>query len=79
MSTEPLSPDQVDRLLRPDPRTRTADLLVLRDSLLRMGGALERLANAVTHLQKAAGELDKVSRRGDTEVPRTPGRAPRAD
>jgi len=43
----PLSATDVDALLAPDPRTRTADLLVLRDALLRMAGALERLSDAV--------------------------------
>ncbi len=47
---EPLSAADVDALLAPDPRTRTADLLVLRDALLRMAGALERLSDAVEGL-----------------------------
>lgn len=47
---EPLSAADVDALLAPDPRTRTADLLVLRDALLRMAGALERLSDAVDGL-----------------------------
>lgn len=70
--TDPLSPEQVDALLRPDPRTRAADLLVLRDALQRMSGALERLHGAVSQLQKAAGELER-------EVRRPPGAAPRGD
>lgn len=75
MNLDPLSPDQVNALLRPDPRTRTADLLVLRDALLRMGGALERLAGAVTQLQEAAGELQRESRALDRQVDRRPERA----
>jgi hypothetical protein len=50
---EPLSAADVDALLAPDPRTRTADLLVLRDALLRMAGALERLSDAVDGLDGA--------------------------
>jgi hypothetical protein len=79
MTTEPLTPEQVDRLLRPDPRTRAADLLVLRDSLLRMGSALERLANAMSHLQRASGELSRAAKRWDAEIPRKRGTPPRAD
>ena len=68
MALDPLSPDQVDALLRPDPRTRTADLLVLRDALLRMGGALERLHGAVSQLHQAAGELERETRALDRQV-----------
>ena len=50
MTPDPLSPADVDALLRPDPRTRNADLLVLRDALDRMAGALEQLADAVGRL-----------------------------
>lgn len=63
MNPEPLSPEQVDVLLRPDPRTRTADMLVLRDALLRMSGALEKLSGAVSQLQKAAKEMDRAVER----------------
>lgn len=63
MSTEPLSPEQVDLLLRHDPRTRTADMLVLRDALQRMSGALEKLSGAVSQLQRAAGELEREVKR----------------
>jgi hypothetical protein len=55
MPTDPLTPDQVDALLRPDPRTTAADLLVLRDALRRLGDAWERLA-------LAAGQLEDVAR-----------------
>ena len=68
MELDPLSPEQVDALLRPDPRTRTADLMVLRDALLRMGGALERLHGAVSQLQQAAGALEKETRELDRQV-----------
>ena len=50
---EPLSAADVDALLAPDPRTRAADLLVLRDALVRMAGALERLSDAVDGLDDA--------------------------
>jgi hypothetical protein len=68
MPLDPLSPQQVDALLKPDPRTRTADLLVLRDALQRMGGALERLHGAVSQLQRAAGELERETRALDRQV-----------
>ena len=51
---EPLSAADVDALLAPDPRTRGADLLVLRDALLRMAGALARLSDAVDGLEPEA-------------------------
>ncbi|HEY0970644.1 MAG TPA: hypothetical protein VGE02_06685 [Gemmatimonadales bacterium] len=51
----PLTPAQVDALLC-DPRSRAADMLVLRDALERMAGALERLADAVGRLGDATGE-----------------------
>ena len=63
MTPEPLTPADVDSLLAPDPRTRSADLLVLRDALMRMSGALERLADAVERLE------------GPDAPPRTPPRA----
>ena len=50
MSTEPLSPAEVDRLLAPDPRSAAADLLVLRDALLRLAGAWDALADAAQSL-----------------------------
>jgi hypothetical protein len=74
---DPLSPEQVDALLRPDPRSRTADLLTLRDALLRMGGALERLQGAVSQLQKAAGALERETRALDKQV--SPPKPERAD
>ena len=77
MSPDPLSPEQVDALLRPDPRTRSADLLVLRDALLRVGGALERLHGAVTKLQQAAGELAEETRAIERQVER--GKVERGD
>lgn len=47
---DPLSAAEVEALLQPDPRTRAADLLVLRDALQRMAEALERLSAAVQEL-----------------------------
>lgn len=77
MESTPLTPDQIDDLLRPDLRTRTADLLVLRDALQRIGGALERLAGAVTQLQQAAGALEREAQGIERQVviARTEGRA----
>lgn len=81
MSTapDPLTPEQVDALLRPDPRTAAADLLVLRDALHRLSDAWTRIALAAGELSKAASALDR--RRpgpgGEAEQPR--GRPPRAD
>lgn len=77
MATQPLTPSEVDELLR-DPRSATADMLVLRDALLRMGGALDRLASAVSKLQESAETLGEESTRFEKQVPRL-GRAPRAD
>jgi len=68
MSSEPLTPEQVDALLRPDARTASADMLVLRDALLRLGEAWEQLA-------AAAGDLHVVA----DEISRRAARAPRAD
>lgn len=68
MSSEPLTPAQVDALLRPDPRTASADMLVLRDALLRLGEAWEQLA-------AAAGDLHVVA----DEIARRVARPPRAD
>lgn len=58
MPPEPLSPTEVDALLRPDPRTRCADMLVLRDALSRMAGALEQLADAVQRLHTVADQVE---------------------
>ena len=58
--SEPISPAEVDTLLQPDPRSRAADLLVLRDALDRMAGALERLASAAGELG-AASDLGSAS------------------
>jgi hypothetical protein len=79
MTTPPLEPHEVDALLRPDPRTMTADLLVLRDALQRMGNAFERLAAAVVDLQRLAAEAEQLDRRRDAEIPRPPGLPPRVD
>lgn len=67
---EPLSPAELESILRPDPRTRVADLLVLRDSLERMAGALERLADVAGDIQRLADRNREV---GGGGVP------PRAD
>ncbi|GLC25589.1 hypothetical protein [Roseisolibacter agri] len=81
MSTapDPLTPAQVDALLQPDPRTAAADLLVLRDSLLRLSDAWTRIAAAAGELSRAAAALDRreaAERGGDDERPRaTPPRA----
>lgn len=61
MATEPLTPQEVDTLLRPDWRTTTADLLVLRDSLLRMRDAFARLATTAERLQHSARQLEAMS------------------
>ena len=79
MTPPPLSPHEVDALLRPDPRTMTADLLVLRDALQRMGNAFERLAAAVVDLQRLAAQAEQPDQRPDAEIPRPPGLPPRAD
>jgi len=85
MASEPLSPEQVDALLRPDPRTTAAaDMLVLRDALLRLGDAWDRLAEAAGALHDVADGIARDARlarppRGDApdavEPPRTPPRA----
>jgi hypothetical protein len=71
----------VDALLRPDPRARSADLLVLRDALSRMAGALEQLADAVVQLHEVADRLDEpeVGGAGDPEPAAPPPIPPRAD
>jgi hypothetical protein len=61
-SPEPLSPQQVDALLRPDARSAAADMLVLRDALLRLGDAWERLAEAAGELHQVADEIAKTRR-----------------
>ena len=76
MATQPLTPLEVDALLS-DPRTSTADMLVLRDALLRMGGALDKLSRAVTRLHESAETLGEESARLDRQVPRDV--PPRAD
>ena len=76
MATEPLTPQEVDRLLRPDWRTTTADLLVLRDSLLRMRDAFARLATTAERLQHSARMLEAMAGRGRTAA--TPAAHPRA-
>ena len=81
MPPDPLSPSDVDALLRPDPRARSADLLVLRDALSRMAGALEQLADAVVRLHDVADRLDDPpagdAADGDPDAP--PALPPRAD
>ncbi|HEU4629875.1 MAG TPA: hypothetical protein VFS08_09010 [Gemmatimonadaceae bacterium] len=78
MSHEPLSPAEVDALLRPDPRTRCADMLVLRDALSRMAGALEQLADAVQRLHAIADQMEADG--GDSPAaPRGSVIPPRAD
>ena len=62
MSTKPLTHDEVDRLLRPDARTAIADMLALRDSLLRMSDAFDRLARAAERLQRSARTLQRLAR-----------------
>jgi hypothetical protein len=82
MSPEPLTPDQVDALLRPDPRTPAADMLVLRDALLRLGDAWDRLAEAADTLHAVADEIGRTRRapRGDAPGPVAPPAVPpRAD
>lgn len=77
MTPEPLSPDQVDALLRPDPRTVRADLLVLRDALHRLSDAWERVAHAADELHRRAGMVRPQSPRDD--APRARPTPPRAD
>ena len=63
MNPEPLTPTQVDALLvQPDPRTTSADMLVLRDALLRLGDAWERLAEAAGQLHDVADEIKRAHR-----------------
>ena len=66
MPTEPLTPEQVEQLLRPDPRTAAADLFVLRDDLLRMSDAFERLARAAEQLHDSARTLEHLARAAAT-------------
>ncbi|HEX5581793.1 MAG TPA: hypothetical protein VFX39_09465 [Gemmatimonadaceae bacterium] len=47
----PLTPAEIDALLH-DPRSSAADMLVLRDALDRMAGALARLAEAVGRMEE---------------------------
>jgi hypothetical protein len=77
MSLEPLSPAEVNALLGPDPRTRCADMLVLRDALSRMAGALEDLADAVQRLHGLADQLEPEDAAPDQPAP--PIIPPRAD
>ena len=73
MVPEPLSPAQVDALLSPDPRTTAAaDMLVLRDALLRLGDAWDRLAEAAGTLHDVA---DGIARQQRPVPRRTPPRA----
>lgn len=75
MSSEPLTPREVETLLRPDIRTVAADLFELSDNL-------DRMHLALTSLEHALADLDAVRRRvrtalGDAEVERAqpPARA----
>jgi hypothetical protein len=72
MATEPLTPQEIDALLRPDPRTTSADLFVLRDALRRLGDAWERLANAAGQLEDAARALEQRGRGGGASQPARP-------
>ena len=72
MATEPLTPQEIDVLLRPDPRTPAADLLVLRDALRRLGDAWERLATAAGQLEHAARVLEDRTGRGASRAPEIP-------
>ena len=76
MATEPLTPQEVDRLLRPDWRTSTADLLMLRDSLLRMRDAFARLATTAERLRRSARMLEELS--GQGRLAASAGTLPRA-
>ncbi|MDF1503808.1 hypothetical protein [Roseisolibacter sp. H3M3-2] len=84
---EPLSPDQVDALLRPDPRTAAADLLVLRDALHRLSDAWTRIAVAAGELSRAAAALERrtpgapsaPSAPDERDAERRRPRPPRAD
>ncbi len=83
MSTapEPLTPAQVDDLLRPDPRTAAADLLVLRDALHRLSDAWTRIAQAAGELSRAAAALERRDAAGSpaTDAERPRSTPPRAD
>ena len=76
MATEPLTPQDIDALLRPDPRTTSADLLVLRDALRRLGDAWERLAHAAGQLEDVARSIEQRggARRRRAAAPRAPAR-----
>ena len=76
MSSAPLTPGEVERLLEPDPRTPSADLLALRDALVRMGDACDGLASAL-HRLEAAMRAD-LPPMGD-EAPPAKRPPPRAD
>ncbi len=54
----PLTPDEIDALLRPDPRSTAADLLVLRDNLLRMSAAWQRIADAAAEVARTARSVE---------------------
>jgi hypothetical protein len=76
---EPLTPDQVDALLRPDPRTAAADLLVLRDALHRLSDAWTRIAEAAGELSRAASAIERRPRPADGDAERPRPHPPRAD
>ena len=75
MSSAPLTPGEIERLLEHDPRTPSADLLALRDALVRMGDACDGLASAL-HRLEAAMRADMPAA---GEVPPPKGPPPRAD
>lgn len=73
-SPDPLTPAEMQALLQPDPRTRAADLLVLRDALQSMAEALDQLALAVQSLRADAPPPPPPTERV-VDVARHPGRA----
>jgi hypothetical protein len=79
MPIDPLSPREVDELLRPDPRTVAADIYVLRDALHRMGSAFEELASAVEEMQQLVVRAEQSALRDDAEARRRASLPPRAD
>ena len=69
MATDPLTPAEVDAVLRPSLRTLAADLLALSDNLDRMREALASLSSVLA-------DAEATVHRHDREQPRsTPPRA----
>ncbi len=62
MATEPLTPAQVDAVLRPNLRTLAADLLALSDDLDRMREALTSLSSALADAESAVRRYDRERR-----------------